>query len=88
MTKDPATCASGGCSLMARQAVLDALAAHGRDWLGHTVALFACQEQGLFEELAQRTLDDHGQVTVVRDAPFSVAAKLRFPVTAEQEGSR
>lgn len=40
----------------------------------------------LLEEMVQRTLDDHGQVTVIRDAPFSVAAKLRFPVTAE--GSR
>jgi hypothetical protein len=34
----------------------------------------------------QRTLDGHGQVTVIRDAPFSVAASLRFPVTGE--GSR
>ena len=34
-----------------RQAVLDALAAHGRDWLGHTVAFFACEELGLFEAL-------------------------------------
>jgi hypothetical protein len=40
----------------------------------------------LLEEMAQRTFDDHGQVTVVRDAPFSVAAKLRFPVTAEEAG--
>jgi len=40
----------------------------------------------LLEEMVQRTLDDDGQVTVVRDAPFSVAAKLRFPVTTE--GSR
>ncbi len=37
----------------------------------------------LLEEMVQRTLDDDGRVTVVRDAPFSVAAKLRFPVTAE-----
>ena len=34
-----------------RDAVLDALAAHGRDWLGHTVAFFACAEIGLFEAL-------------------------------------
>jgi len=40
----------------------------------------------LLEEMAQRTLDDHGQVTVIRDAPFSVAAKLRFPVTGEEAG--
>ncbi len=35
----------------------------------------------LLEEMVQRTLDDDGQVTVIRDAPFSVAAWLRFPVT-------
>jgi Bacterial archaeo-eukaryotic release factor family 10 len=40
----------------------------------------------LLEEMVQRTLDDNGQVSVIRDAPFSVAAKLRFPVTAD--GSR
>jgi len=36
--------------------------------------------------MVQRTLDDNGQVTVIRDAPFSVAAKLRFPVTGEGSG--
>ena len=40
----------------------------------------------LLEEMVQRTLDDDGWATVVRDAPFSVAAKLRFPVTAEGSG--
>jgi peptide subunit release factor 1 (eRF1) len=35
----------------------------------------------LLDEAVQRTLDDDGQVTVIRDAPFSIAAKLRFPVT-------
>jgi peptide chain release factor subunit 1 len=40
----------------------------------------------LLEEMVQRTLDDDGRVTVVRDAPFSVAAQLRFPVTAEGSG--
>ena len=34
----------------------------------------------LLDEAVQRTLDDDGQVTVIRDAPFSIAAKLRFPV--------
>jgi len=34
-----------------REAVLGVLAAHGRDWAGHTVAFFACQELGLFEVL-------------------------------------
>jgi len=35
----------------------------------------------LLEEMVQRTLDDDGEVTAVRDAPFSVAATRRFPVT-------
>lgn len=34
-----------------REAVLGALAAHERDWLGHTVAFFAARELGLFEAL-------------------------------------
>jgi peptide chain release factor subunit 1 len=38
----------------------------------------------LVEEMVQHTLDDDGQVTVIPDAPFSIAAKLRFPVTTEQ----
>jgi hypothetical protein len=40
----------------------------------------------LLEERVQRTLEDDGQVTVIRDASFSVAAKLRFPVTADGGG--
>jgi Bacterial archaeo-eukaryotic release factor family 10 len=40
-----------GISDTDRHALLDALAAHGRDWLGHTVAFFACEELGLFEAL-------------------------------------
>ncbi|HEX6933390.1 MAG TPA: hypothetical protein VF162_14690 [Streptosporangiaceae bacterium] len=34
-----------------RDAVLDAVLAHGRDWLGHTVAIFACRRLGLLETL-------------------------------------
>jgi hypothetical protein len=34
-----------------RGAVLDVVAAHGRDWLGHSVAIFACEDLGLFEAL-------------------------------------
>ncbi len=34
-----------------RDAVLGAVLAHGRDWLGHTVAIFACGQLGLFETL-------------------------------------
>jgi len=40
----------------------------------------------LMEEMVQRTLDDDGRVTVIRDAQFSVAARLRFPVAAEGGG--
>jgi hypothetical protein len=40
----------------------------------------------LLEEMVQRTLDEDGQVTVIRDAPFSIAAKLRFPVTEPAGG--
>jgi hypothetical protein len=34
-----------------RAAVRSAVVAHGRDWLGHTVAVFACADLGLFEVL-------------------------------------
>ena len=34
-----------------RGAVRSAVMAHGRDWLGHTVAIFACADLGLFEVL-------------------------------------
>jgi len=37
----------------------------------------------LLEEMVQRTLDDDGQLTVIGDASFTIAAKLRFPVTPE-----
>jgi hypothetical protein len=42
---------TAGLSYADRDAVLDAVAAHGREWLGHTVAFFACQQLGLFEAL-------------------------------------
>jgi len=41
----------------------------------------------LLEEMAQRTLDEDGEVTVIRDAPFCIAAKLRFPVTERETSS-
>jgi hypothetical protein len=47
----------------------------------------ACAVPDLLEEMVERTLDDNGQVTATRDAPFSVAAKLRFPVTGGEKGS-
>ena len=34
----------------------------------------------LLEEMAVRVLDDHGQVVAVHQQPWSVAARLRFPV--------
>ena len=40
-------------------------------------------------ELASRTLDGGGEVTAVREAPFSAAARLRFPLPAlRPAGSR
>ncbi|MHB1431616.1 MAG: baeRF10 domain-containing protein [Streptosporangiaceae bacterium] len=36
----------------------------------------------LLEVMAGRALDAGGQVTAVREAPFTAAARLRFPVTA------
>ena len=42
----------------------------------------------LLEEMVQRTLDDNGPVTMIRDAPFSVAARLRFPVTGGENVTR
>jgi hypothetical protein len=65
---------------------------------GRCGALSACRDQcpdwgtaaravpDLLEEMVQRSLDDDGQVTVIRDAPFTVAAKLRFPVAGQGTG--
>ncbi len=39
-------------------------------------------------ELASRTLDSGGEVTAVREAPFSAAARLRFPLPAAPAGPR
>ena len=36
----------------------------------------------VLEEMVHRTLDDGGKVTMNDDAPFTVAAKLRFPLPA------
>jgi len=41
----------------------------------------------LLDELADRTLDGGGQVTAVRDPPFTAAARLRFPVAAARPPS-
>ena len=46
--------AAGGSSRVAdadRGAIRQRLEARGRDWLGHTVAMFACADAGLFEVL-------------------------------------
>jgi len=42
----------------------------------------------LLEEMVQRTLDGNGPVTMIRDAPFSVAARLRFPLTGRENVTR
>src|SRR6516162_9398344 len=47
----PDGASTAGVSDADRHALFDALAVHGRDWLGHTVAFFACGELGLFEAL-------------------------------------
>jgi hypothetical protein len=41
----------------------------------------------LLDELADRTLDGGGQVTAVRNPPFTAAARLRFPITAARPQS-
>ena len=51
-----------------REAVLGALAARGRDWLGHTVAFFASQKLGLFEALPLR--DPRPARAVLADRPY------------------
>ncbi len=47
----PDSLSAGVVSDADRDMVLDAVLAHGRDWLGHTVAIFACDHLGLFEAL-------------------------------------
>jgi ribosome-associated translation inhibitor RaiA len=48
--------------------------------------MISCADvEDLLEEMVQRTLDDTGQTAVMRDAPFSIAAKPRFPVSAQRE---
>ena len=37
----------------------------------------------LFDEMVHRTLQDGGQFSAIRDAPFRIAARLRFPVTGQ-----
>jgi len=33
--------------------------------------------------MVHRTLQDGGQFSAIRDAPFRIAARLRFPVTGQ-----
>ncbi len=37
----------------------------------------------LIDEMVHRTLQDGGQFAAIRDAPFRIAARLRFPVTGQ-----
>lgn len=53
-------------------------------------AVGSCPDGGMaqpvpdvIDEMVHRTLDDGGQVSVVREAPFQIAARLRFPVTGQ-----
>ena len=37
----------------------------------------------LIDEMVHRTLQDGGQFSAIRDAPFRIAARLRFPMTGQ-----
>jgi len=63
-----------------RAAVLDALAAHGRDWLGHTVAFFACDQLGLFETVPLPcVLPDRAVLAIRPHVRPLLAAVQRYP---------
>ena len=80
----PDSVSNAGVSNADRNAVLDALAAHGRDWLGHTVAFFACGELGLFEALPLPCLLPERAVLglPLRDPGFHEAASCRLEFSA------
>ena len=49
--------------------------------------MISCADtEDLLEEIVHWSVEDAGQVTVIRDAPFSIAAKLRFPGTVQRGG--
>jgi len=49
--------------------------------------MISCADtEDLLEEIVHWSVEDAGQVTVIRNAPSSIAAKLRLPVTVEQGG--
>jgi len=63
-----------------RDAVLDALAAHGRDWLSHTVAFFACDQLGLFETVPLPcVLPDRAVLAIRPHVRPLLAAVQRYP---------
>ena len=42
--------------------------------------MISCADvEDLLEEMVQRTVDDAGQVTVIRDAPFSIVVRAFGP---------
>jgi peptide subunit release factor 1 (eRF1) len=61
-----------------RGAVLDAVAAHGRDWLGHSVAIFACEDLGLFEALPLPCLLPERSVVATRPHVRPLLAVLQW----------
>ena len=78
--RGPDDVSTAGVSHADRQAVLDALAAHGRDWLGHTVAFFACDQLGLFEALPLPCLLPERAVLATRAHVRPLLAALqRYP---------
>ncbi|MHB1594446.1 MAG: baeRF10 domain-containing protein [Streptosporangiaceae bacterium] len=75
--------------ILADEKVVPGFACEACGTLSREVGDCDCPEPGstqvpvpdLLEVMAGRTLDAGGQVTAVREAPFTVAARLRFPVT-------
>ncbi len=60
-----------------RAAVRSAVVTHGRDWLGHTVAMFACADLGLFEVQPLSRQVPEGAVLAARPHIRSLLADLQ-----------
>lgn len=77
---DPDATSAARVSHADRDAVLDAVAARGRDWLGHTVAIFACGELDLLEALPLPCLLPERGVLATRPHVRPLLAALqRYP---------
>lgn len=58
-------------------AVQDTVAVHAREWLGHTVALFACHDLGLMEAIPLRSQAAERAVVAARPYVRPLLAELR-----------